>query len=117
MDRNRLIVWCAVKARRRYGLSGLTHASFGDCNAVCKLTSSLLGQQDIDSKVRGHGFIYDLSEGESFEHSYVLVDGHILDPTIDQFFSPLDVDLHTAVPGVYFSHPDWDGDWLKERYQ
>ena len=116
------IVSVAQEARKQ---EGVKCAVFGDCNAVCDLTVKLLGKMGIQAKRVGGHFRasssdsrYNFSgENSDSEHSWVLVEGYILDPTIDQFFSELDEDMHTKVEGIYFSHPEWDGNRYVKRYQ
>lgn len=107
------IVDIAQQARQEAGI--VRCAKFGDCNDVCDLTVKLLKQRKIKAKRVG-GYFWTGEENGDIEHSWIIVDNFILDPTIDQFFSTLDVDMHTEVPGIYYSHPDWDGDVYVNRY-
>jgi len=119
-EENKEVILLAQQARRNWGICD--RAKFGDCKATSKGLVMLLTQAGRPAKL-AHGY-FKASTGDmpgneqetNFEHSWVEIDGDILDPTVDQFFSMLDVDLHTTVEGIYYSHPDWDGDELRERY-
>ena len=108
------IVDVAQQARQEAGV--IRCALFGDCKDVSNDTIKLLKQKGVKAHIEG-SYFYVGDENGDFEHSWVVVDnGFILDPTIDQFFSSLDEDMHTKVKGIYFSHPEWDGDRYANRY-
>lgn len=106
------IINTAILARQRYGCH--SKAMFGDCLDVSKIIVPVLNQKGIPAKIHGGFFITNPSEDEKWVHSWVSIGEEILDPTVDQFFSSLDVDLVTKVPGIYYS--EIDGDWLRNRY-
>lgn len=114
-----------LQARRQWGICGARTAGsakgvgavFGDCKETAKGAVALLQRQNRNARLAHGYFIADPAEDESWEHTWIEIDDYILDPTVDQFFSSLDIDLYTTVQGIYFSHPEWDGDSLKERYQ
>lgn len=110
------IVAVAVAARRKYGICDKQRARFGDCNDTARMVVQMLNKMGLQTQFQGGQFVCDPNDDLQFDHGWVLVDGQILDPTVDQFFSELDVDLYTKTPGVYFSHPEWDGEWLRPRY-
>lgn len=127
-----LIVSLAKQARQIYGICD--RAKFGDCNDTVKETLILLKQYGIQAKSQGGYFITnpnsvavwpgeeDEPTPEEWEHTWISIQDDakkdILDPTIDQFYSSLDFDLMTKAPGIYYSHPLWDGDaGLLERYK
>jgi len=105
------IVNITVQARKNIEIC--ERAKFGDCGDAAKETVKLLNSGKIES---GY-FVYNLPNEEQSEHSWIRIGRYVLDPTIDQFFSDLDVDLETKTYGIYFSHPSWDGDWLLNRYR
>ncbi|KKN96730.1 hypothetical protein LCGC14_0163740 [marine sediment metagenome] len=97
-------------------------AQFGDCSETAEGLVKLLRAKGIQAKIQGGQFITvtgdrpGFEELEEWDHTWVIVGSHILDPTVDQFTSTLDVDLYTSEGGVYYSHPSVDGDELKSRY-
>mgnify|MGYP000299444042 CR=1 FL=1 len=109
------VVQAAIQARADEGIAG--RATFGDCKAVCNRLASLLRKLGVVAQLKGGQFICDPNDEIHYDHSWLIVGGDILDPTVDQFFSDLDFDLSTQTPGVYFSHPECDGDWLTDRYR
>jgi hypothetical protein len=106
------IINTAILARQQYGCNP---AIFGDCKNVSKIVVSALNQKGIPAKLKGGQFITNPSEDEEWDHSWITIGSSVLDPTVDQFFSMLDIDLITEVPGIYYS--ELDGDWLKSRYR
>jgi hypothetical protein len=112
LENTNVVVQAAIKARKNLGIKC---ARFGDCNDVSKTVAQLLKRSGIPAKWTGHYF--DNGDNGYTDHSWVVVDGKwILDPTIDQFFSSLDEDMDTKIPGVYYSHPEWDGNKYVKRY-
>ena len=109
------IVSLAMKARQQGGIC--TRSRFGDCNDIVARTLALLTHNGIHAKRVAGNFICDPREDVYFEHTWIAISDYVLDPTVDQFFSDLDVDLITKQRGIYYSAPDWDGDWLEKRYQ
>ncbi len=107
------IVHFAQQARQESGITRC--AKFGDCNDVVNKTVNLLKRAGIKAKLKGSQFWTD--DDMYFDHSWVIIYGNILDPTIDQFFSELDVDLETKVSGIYYSDYEWDGPKYIERYK
>lgn len=114
------VVQAALRARSG---EGIRCARFGDCKAAATATVALLRQEGIPAKLVHGRFVSATGDAPGFEertewdHSWVEVSGDILDPTVDQFFSELDEDMILETPGVYYSHPRWDGDWLVSRYE
>lgn len=108
------IVQACQKARRDYGIKKCS--TFGDCKDVSQEVSKILKSLGITARLVGGYFLANRNYGEEYEHSWLMTDNFILDPTIDQFFSPLDEDLVTKTFGIYFSHPEWDGDKYSNRY-
>lgn len=106
------VVDAALKARKQINCD---RAIFGDCLDVSKRTIVILSEIGISAKLEGGQFITNFDDDEEWDHSWVVVDDEILDPTVDQFFSSLDVDLVTTIPGIYYS--SIDDDWLRERYK
>lgn len=111
-DLDEKIINAALRARKEVGCSP---AGFGDCGDVSKRTVDILEEDGISAKVVGGLFITNVREQENWDHSWVEIGNAILDGTIDQFISELDVDLVTEVPGIYYSVID-EG-WLIGRYQ
>jgi hypothetical protein len=107
------IVDIAQQARQEADIT--TCARFGDCKDVSNITIKLLKQRGIKAQLKG-GYFSPGGENGDVEHSWIVIDGFILDPTIDQFFSELDVDMDTKVKGIYYSHHEWDGDKYENRY-
>ncbi len=108
------IVDIALRARKEIGIEGC--AKFGDCKEVCEKLVTLLEETKIPARLAGGMFTTNIDDDEKWDHSWVIVNNNILDPTIDQFFSPLDIDMDVKTEGVYFSHPSWDGPKYVERY-
>jgi hypothetical protein len=108
------IVQACQKARRDYGVKQCS--SFGDCKDISKESMIILKSVGVVAQLVGGHFLANKNDGEEYDHSWLVVDGFVLDPTIDQFFSSLDEDLTTNIFGVYFSHPEWDGDKYLNRY-
>ena len=121
------IVQLALRARDEYGIC--ERAQFGDCKDTSQGLVNLLQERGLHARVTGSQFIYGYDNNPAYEgddeeasphssndHSWVMLNGWILDPTVDQFFSDMDVDLVTKTPGVYFSHPQWDGPKYVNRY-
>ena len=102
---------------------GIQRCTFGDCNDICDKTLIALKKLHIPARRQSGQFITnpnppDTDEEETWDHTWIVIENnYIFDPTVDQFFSSLDVDLITKQPGIYYSHPDWDGDWLVKRYK
>jgi transglutaminase-like putative cysteine protease len=109
---DRKVISAALEARKEISCD---KAIFGDCLDVSRRTVAILNKAGIPAKLTGGQFVTNPVEDEEWDHSWVIVDGEILDPTVDQFFSPLDVDLETTVPGIYYSPVD--GGWLDDRYK
>lgn len=109
------VVQAAIRARADEDITA--RASFGDCKATCVRLASLLRAAGIPAQLKGGQFVCNPNNEIHYDHSWLVVSSDILDPTVDQFFSDLDFDLSTQTPGVYFSHPEWDGDWLTDRYK
>jgi hypothetical protein len=112
VDLDRRIIEAALQARNEINC---VKAVFGDCLDVSRRTVAILKEMQIPAKLVGGQFITNFEEDEEWDHSWVMVGEEILDPTVDQFFSPLDVDLRTTVPGIYYSAID--GSWLDDRYR
>jgi hypothetical protein len=108
------VVSAALKARSD---DKICRARFGDCRSTATATVKYLNEMGIPAKLAGGQFITNPAEDEEWDHSWVQVGQYILDPTVDQFFSSLDVDMETKTPGVYYSHPLWDGSGLAKRYK
>lgn len=109
------VIDAALVARKTSGVCDRAH--FGDCKAISEETVKALLKTGIQARITGGTFITKPKENESWDHSWILVmDRWILDPTIDQFFSEIDVDMRTKTPGVYYSNPSWDGNVYKNRY-
>lgn len=108
------IISTALQVREK---EDITHSQFGDCNDIVVKTIAELNKLRIPARRQGGQFISNPSEDEEYDHTWIVIENDIFDPTIDQFFSSLDVDLITKQPGVYYSHPEWDGDWLVKRYK
>lgn len=109
------VINAAILGRKNGGICDRAH--FGDCQDIMKETMVVLRRAGIQAYESGGTFITNLANNDSWEHSWVQVGKHILDPTVDQFFSDLDVDMHTKTPGIYYSNPQWDGNELRNRYQ
>lgn len=107
------IVQACQKARRDYGIKQCS--AFGDCKDVSKEVSKILRSLGVSATLTGGHFLANKNDGEEYEHSWLMID-FLLDPTIDQFFSSLDEDMETIVPGIYYAHPQWDGDKYINRY-
>jgi hypothetical protein len=119
---NTEIGWVAALVEEaRLGKGVDSNAVFGDCGPVSRDLIPLLMGRGVTVRLAHGIFVSNPEEEEQWDHSWVELDidgkTYILDPTVDQFFSPLDVDLVLENEKFYFSHPDWDGDWLAERYQ
>lgn len=112
LENTRQIINLALQARQQ---AGCDKARFGDCRDVSERTVVLLKSMGIPAKLKGGHFIANPDENDYWDHSWVVIDGEILDPTVDQFFSTLDVDLETETPGIYYSA--LDGPWLMNRYK
>lgn len=97
-------------------LCGNSKAVFGDCGPVSTDIVNNLADAGIKAKLTHGNFIVDISQPtEITPHTWVTVGGHILDATVDQFFSILDIDLECEIPGIYFV--PFDGEYLVNRYQ
>lgn len=109
------VINAALVARKTSGVCD--RARFGDCKEISEETVKILSRAGIQARLSGGTFITKPDDNESWDHSWVLVMNRwVLDPTIDQFFSDLDVDMKTKTPGVYYSHPSWDGNIYRDRY-
>lgn len=109
------VVNAALVARKSGGVCN--RAQFGDCKAISEEAVKVLQHAGIQARLSGGTFITNVDDNQSWDHSWVVVMNRwIFDPTIDQFFSELDVDMRTKTPGVYYSHPSWDGNGYKNRY-
>lgn len=108
------VINLAIESRNEIGIEC---AKFGDCADVSHNLLKKLNQNNIKAVIDGGYFIYNLKNDESYEHSWIKIDNYILDATIDQFYSDLDEDLETKYYGIYFSHPQVDGNWLEKRYK
>lgn len=109
------VVNAALSARKQGKICDRAH--FGDCKEISEETLKILKRAGIPARMSGGTFITNLENKDSWDHSWVVVSGKwILDPTIDQFFSDLDEDMILKQPGVYYSHPSWDGNTLSNRY-
>lgn len=109
------VINAALEARKTGGVCNRAH--FGDCMAISEDTIKILTSLGIPARLTGGTFITNPKEDDSWDHSWIIVNNRwILDVTIDQFFSELDVDMHTKTPGIYYSHPSWDGNVYKSRY-
>ena len=109
------IVNTALQVRKLKGVC--TRAKFGDCKELSEELMKMLLRQGVQARMSGGTFITKPKDDESWEHSWLVINNRwVLDVTIDQFFSDLDVDMHTKTPGIYFSHPNWDGNVYKDRY-
>lgn len=106
------IIDAALQARKDMGCD---RAEYGDCRDASERTVTLLEGMGIPARLAGGQFTTNFAEGEEWDHSWVVVGDEILDPTVDQFFSPLEVDLETVVSGIYYSPVD--GGWLDDRYR
>lgn len=112
---NKAQIIAAVKRARRFCLNG-EKARFGDCGPVSFRLVEELAFLDIACQMDAGTFQYTAhEENDKLDHTWVILhDGTIIDPTVDQFFSDLDIDLVTTHPGIYF--PPVDGDYLVSRY-
>ena len=109
------VVNAALTARKHGGICNRSH--FGDCKELSEETLKLLKQLGIPARLSGGTFTTNISDKQSWDHSWIVVSGRwILDVTIDQFFSDLDEDMILKQPGIYYSHPSWDGNTYKDRY-
>jgi hypothetical protein len=109
------VIDAALAARKNGGICDRAH--FGDCKEISQATLQMLQKVGIQARLTGGTFITKPKDDESWDHSWLIINNKwILDPTVDQFFSDLDVDMHTKTPGIYYSHPNWDGNSLKSRY-
>jgi GNAT superfamily N-acetyltransferase len=111
-DLDEKIINAALQARQE---TGCLPTGFGDCGDTSKKTVAILKENGISAKVVDGLFITNVSVQENWDHSWVEIGNVILDPTVDQFLSEMDVDVETEVPGVYYSAVD--GGWLAGRYQ
>ena len=109
------IISLTQQARQQGGIC--SRARFGDCNDIVARTLALLTHNGIRAKKVAGYFYCSFENDEFYDHTWIAVGDSILDPTVDQFYSPLDVDLVTKTRGIYYSSPDWDGDWLEKRYK
>jgi hypothetical protein len=109
------IINAAMVARKSVGVCDRAH--FGDCKEISEHTVEVLKRAGIECRLSGGTFTTNLKDNSSWDHSWVVVANRwILDATIDQFFKDLDVDMKTKSPGIYYSHPSWDGNVYKDRY-
>lgn len=125
MNFQRHIIRAVRDARLEAGIKDGEKAIFGDCGDVSRRILRIIKACYLYKCDLKHGTFVcgpdDNSEDEDavieFDHTWLEVDGHIVDGTVDQFFSDLDEDMVTATDGLYFSHPEQDGDSLKDRYR
>ena len=110
-----LVTPAAKRARKTWGIT--KRAEFGDCSAVCRLLVEILQELGIQCRLQFGKF--HTAEDEEWDHTWVETfekyDIWILDPTVDQFYSSLDIDLETKTDGIYYSKVD--GDELASRYE
>lgn len=78
-------------AREEWGIEAAERAEFGDCTPVAIILKRLL-EEETDKEVVIVGGRFQCDEDTEFDHTWLLVDGEIVDPTVDQFYSDLDVD-------------------------
>jgi hypothetical protein len=119
---NNMIRFCMM-ARSEAGIGHRDRAKFGDCTAAATALKRIVeGFTNHTVVIKGGKFVcdYDPSDSDeplSFDHTWLEIDGIIVDPTVDQFFSDLDVDMDLVTDGMYIGHPDHDADTLKARYE
>jgi hypothetical protein len=106
------IIAAAKRARKFCGIANNERAVFNDCGPVSRQLVQELAEIGIDAQL-AHGQ-FKCDDDTEFDHTWVVVDGVIIDPTVDQFFSDLEIDLVTHTPGLYF--PPHDTDYLNGRY-
>ena len=105
----------AALVAREQGVCDRTH--FSDCKTISEKTVKILQHAGIQARLSNGTFITKSKKNESWDHSWIIIMNRwILDVTIDQFHSELDNNIKTKTPGIYYSHPSWDGNNYKDRY-
>jgi hypothetical protein len=100
----------AALVARKQGNCDRVH--FSACKAILEETLAILMRAGISARISSGTFT--TKKNESWDHSWIVVGKWILDPTVDQFKT--DSAIKTKSPGIYYSHPSWDGNHLRERY-
>jgi hypothetical protein len=97
---------------RRLMCDGI-QAVYGECGCVSFQLKKLIDSKRIRGRrvIYTQGFFRD-NKDQLVDHTWLVVYGYILDATVDQFICG----KQTKQPGVYYSHPKFDGKSLRERY-
>src|SRR4051812_47928626 len=112
------LIRLATKARRHYGIGRGQSAVFGHCAAVSTHLKRLIEEaMDYSVRIRGGLFVCDLNEPYlGIHHTWLDVEGHILDATVDQFFPDMPFSVALIAEGIYFAHPRQDHGLLRKHY-
>jgi hypothetical protein len=100
------IINAALAARKN---SNCNQTRFEDCKELAQQTLEILKRAGIQVHLSAGTF---QTNKESWDHSWLIIMNRwVLDPAVSQF-----PNIDTKTPGIYYSHPSWDGNKYKDRY-